>query len=848
MASKTTPSKSAKAESGGASALRAETERLIAKEKYKDAVKQAKLCFKEQATPDNHRLLERAYFLRARQLLQQGMRSSAVEVVQHLIDFGVTESDSPEELVRLLAGLGFEKAALSIQERLGVAGLKEQVTQTVADQLVLHPDRSVTASPDLVQEARLVRRAIEALQAGDEAGALGMLRDLPRSSPMSEWKLFVRGLAAFERGDVDEAKTNWDRLGQGRAPAAIAGRLRQIADETPGAPAPNLEAMERIAFGEPILDRLRQLASLVAGHDWDRALPLLGSLRPILHRIDPKLPERLTRLLIGSIIKAVQDMGWEAAQSLVERFCRSAQPPAIDPRWNRLLAMVWDGPQAEPAGAIHYWSEYIHDLAKLDAFSPAERDLARAMIWNRIADLHHDELDTLLDDQGGPPGLDRFLGGPAKKTRRESREVAAARKAVIGALENSLALAPGHLGTYRQLVAIHDEWEDDAGLEAAAGRLLSKFPEDVETLQLLARHHHDRKDPRAAMPYVAEARRLKPLDEALRILEWKTHIGLARTYALEKKWNEGRTEFALADALLPADRKDFNDPVRKAMLEYKAGQAEAGDHLVEQARARVGDPGPLWLSLLIESIRFKMPKTKCDEYARLWDAELKKKHRSEMAGGMAGLMASFLHADLEYTGRAGHIKKVVDYLRKSTSLKYRREDIERVVEFLGELMPKERALFKKMVKAGIKQHPDSVLLHMSAAGLEMMDTGMSALFGAGRLTGARRHLEMALKLAEASTDPKITALLPAIRERFSMLVEVEHAMDHFGSPFGGLPLGLGADFDDMFDDEEFDDVLDAEDDLEDDDDAPSTLDFVPPPGPARRPGPKKPRRGRPKKK
>src|SRR5215470_19086250 len=109
MASKTTPSKSAGSEAAGGSALRAETERLIAKEKYKDAVKQAKMCFKEQATPENHRLLERAYFLRARQLLQLGMRESAVEVAGHLLEFGVTGTESLEEVVRLLLSLGLEQ-------------------------------------------------------------------------------------------------------------------------------------------------------------------------------------------------------------------------------------------------------------------------------------------------------------------------------------------------------------------------------------------------------------------------------------------------------------------------------------------------------------------------------------------------------------------------------------------------------------------------------------------------------------------------------------------------------------------------------------------------------------------
>jgi tetratricopeptide (TPR) repeat protein len=816
----------------------------MAKERYKDAVKQAKLCYKEQATPENHRLLERAYFLRARQLLQQGMRSSAVEVAQHLIDFGVTGADSPEELVRLLAGLGFEKPALSIQERLGTPGLKEQVTQTVADQLVIHPDRSGTASPELVQEARLVRRALEALQAGDEAGAMGMLRDLPRSSPLSEWKFFVRGLAAFERSDDGEARTNWDRLEPSRAPAAIAGRLRRMADEAAGASGRSLEAVEKLAFGEPILDRLRQLGTHVAGHDWDKALALLGSVRQVLRRIDPKLSERLTRVLIGSITKAVQDMDWYEARSLVTRFTRAAEPPAIDPHWNRLWALIWDGPQAEPGGAIHYWSEYIQDLAKLQAFSLAERALGQAMIWNRIAGLHREELDDLLDDEDGPPGLSRLLPRRGRKPKRETREVAAARKAVIAALEKSLKLAPEHLETYRLLVSIHGEWEDDKGLEAAAGRLLAKFPEDVETLQLLARHHYDRKDPRAALPYVVQARRLKPLDDSLRTLEWMVHIGLARACALEKKWDEGRAEFAAADALLPADRQDFTYQVRKAMLEYKAGQAEAGDRYVEQAKSLLVEPGPLWLALLIESIRFKMPKARSDEYAKLWDAELRKKRRSETAGEMAGVMAGFLHAEVEYTGRAGHITKILTYLRKTTTLKYRREDIEHVVEFLGELMPKERALFKKLVQAGVKQHPDSVLLHISAGGLEMMDTGVNVLFGARLPTGARRHLETALKLAESSTDPKVTALLPMIRERLSLLDEVQQAMGHFGSPFGGMPFGPGPgpDFYDMFDDD-----FDDEDDFEDDDE-PFTLDFGPPPSRGHRPGPKTPKGSRRKKK
>jgi hypothetical protein len=846
MASKVPQSRSTRPHPGGSGALREEAERLIAKERYKDAVKHAKLCYKDQATPENHRLLERAYFLRARQLLQQGMRSAAVEVAQHLLDFGMTGGNAPEDLIRLLAGLGFAKAAMALQEQSGAPGRKEQVTQAVADQLVLHPDQADSASPELAREARLVRQALEALQAADEAGAMGILRELPRSSPLSEWKFFVRGLAALERGDDGEARANWDRLDPVRAGSAIAERLRLLAADATGPPASSasLEAAERLAFGEPILGRIQQLGGLVAGHEWEKALSLLGSLRQGLRRIDPKLAERLTRVLIGSVIKAVQDMDWHEARSLIDRFCRVAQPLEIDPHWNRLWALVWDGPHAEPAGAIRFWTKYLEDLRSIAALSPAERALAQALVWSRIAGLHRDEVHDLIDEDV-PPGLSGLRPKTSRRPGRESRALAASKKAVVEALEKSLRLAPEHLETYRLLVSIHGEWGDGEGLATAARRLLAKFPEDVLTLELLARHLYGRKDLRAALSLVVSARRLKPLDDSLRTLEWLIRVGLARQYALEKKWDMGRAEFAVADELVPGDRRDFSYMARKAMLEYKAGQAEQGDRYVQEAQETLVEPAPIWLALLIESVRFKMPKPTRDRYAKLWDAELKKKKRSETAGEMAGLMGAFLASDTEYTGRATHVKKLVDYLKKTTTLKYRCADIERVVEFLGELLPKERVTYERLVRANVWQHRDSVVLHLDAADVEMMSARVNAFLFGGIPYRAKQHLEDALKLAEASTDPKVTALLPMIRERLGSLEEVAQAMDRFGPPPGGMPFGPGPSFLDMMDYYDEDDFDDEDDFYEDDsdDDEPFTLDFGPAPkrsgSPGRRTGPKK---------
>ena len=87
-------------------------ERMLSKGKYKEAVKQAKLIHKAESTPESHRQLEHAYFLRAQQLLREGMPESAVEVSRHLLEFGVTDAKLVEEFAPLLVKLGLARRRL----------------------------------------------------------------------------------------------------------------------------------------------------------------------------------------------------------------------------------------------------------------------------------------------------------------------------------------------------------------------------------------------------------------------------------------------------------------------------------------------------------------------------------------------------------------------------------------------------------------------------------------------------------------------------------------------------------------------------------------------------------------
>ena len=145
---------------------------------------------------------------------------------------------------------------------------------------MIHPDRQQDSSPEIARDAALIRESLERLQANDEVGSLRLLRDLPRSSVLSEWKFFIRGLAAHYRRDANETTANWNRLDPKRKAFPITQRLLTGLTRRPtqaGSVSPR--ALETLAFGEPVLDRLRQVCGLAAGQEWDQVFRLLGPLK-----------------------------------------------------------------------------------------------------------------------------------------------------------------------------------------------------------------------------------------------------------------------------------------------------------------------------------------------------------------------------------------------------------------------------------------------------------------------------------------------------------------------------------------------------------------------------------------
>ena len=413
-----------------------------------------------------------------------------------------------------------------------------------------------------------------------------------------------------------------------------------------------LDALERQVYGVAVLEPLEQLRGLLAEDRWDDAIRQIGSLRNLLTSVDPALGPRLTSILYAPLIRAASQLDYREAKALVKAFTYAVERLPIDPHWNRLWALIWEGPQGGFVDAQDYWRKYLADLETLPCLKPPERSLAGALVLMRLGEQCVDEAESIADS-----------AATLSESRLSEREVETARKQAVACFEDGLKRAPDHLPLYHALMNAYKEWDRPDDVAASARRLLEKFPDEFDAVMLLTNYHFKRQEPDPALRYARMARALKPLDEQSVVNEWAIHLLQARKLALKGCWDDGRAEFEEAQRLRPELSLGLHVRARRAVFELKAGEAERAEALIADAQLNLSEATALWLILLIESIRYKLPKPDRERFEARWTVALSKKVRSETAGALAELMAAFMGDEIEYPGRAGHLKEVVAYLR-----------------------------------------------------------------------------------------------------------------------------------------------------------------------------------------
>ncbi|MGN6546982.1 MAG: hypothetical protein ACTHK7_18145, partial [Aureliella sp.] len=119
-----------------------------------------------------------------------------------------------------------------------LAQVPQAWSDEAAEDVAVFDDAALkTLSPELADQASAVRDALQLACDSQGEEALKRTASIPRSSPYSQWRLFVRGLVSWLDDDAASAYESWERLDAERRPGRIATAMMNSLN-------PNLEQVK----------------------------------------------------------------------------------------------------------------------------------------------------------------------------------------------------------------------------------------------------------------------------------------------------------------------------------------------------------------------------------------------------------------------------------------------------------------------------------------------------------------------------------------------------------------------------------------------------------------------------
>ncbi|WP_146583004.1 hypothetical protein [Neorhodopirellula pilleata] len=131
-----------------------------------------------------------------------------------------------------------QQPAMRLKARLAKQTPEPWEDEPIEDVALFQEHVLTKLSDDLADQARMIREAMEHIGSYMPGDALEALHVIPRRSPYSQWRLFLKGLAAWMKDDLATAQEVWSRLDRHRRPHRIAVSLVMAhCDDLPDSPA-----------------------------------------------------------------------------------------------------------------------------------------------------------------------------------------------------------------------------------------------------------------------------------------------------------------------------------------------------------------------------------------------------------------------------------------------------------------------------------------------------------------------------------------------------------------------------------------------------------------------------------
>lgn len=497
---------------------------------------------------------------------------------------------------------GIAKSASNVRHRKRIAQQtpKAWEGETREDAAVFDDAVLETLPPEHADHVAAVRQALQDISESRSDDALKRVATIPRSSPLSQWRLFMRGLVDWIADDAEAAEQAWKRLDPERRPGRIAIAM-MTSLRTDLAEAPRVERGDH-AEGESEArwhdawdDQLLYHAKLLRRIRFDRAAIRVAE-------AGVRVPEEAPEILIGpKKLKWVQGFVAEYGQTepdlaaaisqaaigraytqnftdLFEAATKILEGPRHDPG-NRLLSFFFfsqfEGRSSERQSQAALTS-YLEDLPQNEALSEPLRNAIAGQI-------HLNEAETLIEPRDG--GMMDFL-----VTEREDP------KAIRKLLKASIKAYPANRAAYKAHVNWIESRLDNGRMTKPERKPFEKelaevmrswsrgLPDDAEPRLWLVDHLLENDQTEEAKPHVDWLSAARHDDPRVKATPWKWALLESMRLARRKTWLDQASErLEEAERLWPAWLSRQWLPYLKAALLLRGGRKEE----FEEQRERI---------------------------------------------------------------------------------------------------------------------------------------------------------------------------------------------------------------------------------------------------------------------
>ncbi|HTX33468.1 MAG TPA: hypothetical protein VME43_00540 [Bryobacteraceae bacterium] len=530
----------------------ASVRQLIANGKHKVAVETAKGIHKAHGTAASEALLLDAYAARIQSLLDKNLAAEAKALSDLVCE------RYPSARARLHAGNGagidacrFEELVRPLNDPDLSAERRSAIEAAIAREpgapAALAECAALPPEHPLRQAASAVQRAFLAVTAGPVAEEAVELPEVSRRSPLAPWKLLVRAIACFYRGEDDTCHRYLDAIPPETAPARLVPAMQAMLGGEPAGMTPAAAALVSSTTSDPAALR-KALEALEAGIRSGKDAAAVKAIREAVQVCRETAPGQLEKLKQHiSIRAAMASVKKEKAQAAM------GGPAVSDAYFLRLFARGMEeiGDPENLALACGAWDQFRQQAVREGWFT-ANGPEAATLYLHMAGVLRKLPLELLAALQKDA----------SRQTRQSGEDLYFLYPGKL--YERACALDP-HFESFSQWT----EWakRGRAGQAEKVAEVWHKIrPTDIEPILLLMEEREKRNAFHTSLQYLAKAERIDSVHPAVRRARLRLLAGSALRHVQQNKLNLAEEKLAEMAALPQSQQGDR--PAYLAALHY----------------------------------------------------------------------------------------------------------------------------------------------------------------------------------------------------------------------------------------------------------------------------------------